>query len=52
MAIYHLSMKPISRASGRSAVAAAAYSRRPKSSPMTADGLTHDFTPQGRHRAC
>ncbi len=43
MAIYHLSMKPISRATGRSAVAAAAY-RTAEKLTNERDGLTHDFT--------
>ncbi|MDX5933078.1 Ti-type conjugative transfer relaxase TraA [Acidiphilium acidophilum] len=43
MAIYHLSMKPISRASGRSSVAAAAY-RAADRLENTRDGMTHDFT--------
>lgn len=43
MAIYHLSMKPISRASGRSAVAAAAY-RAAESLTNERDGLRHDFS--------
>lgn len=43
MAIYHLSMKPISRASGRSAVAASAY-RSGECLTNERDGLTHDFT--------
>ena len=43
MAIYHLSMKPISRASGRSAVAAAAY-RAAEKLTNERDGLEHDFT--------
>jgi Ti-type conjugative transfer relaxase TraA len=43
LAIYHLSMKPISRASGRSAVAAAAY-RAGESLTNERDGLTHDFS--------
>jgi len=43
MAIYHLSMKPISRASGRSAVAAVAYRAAEKLSNER-DGLIHDFT--------
>ncbi len=43
MAIYHLSMKPISRASGRSSVAAAAY-RAGECLINERDGLTHDFT--------
>jgi len=43
LAIYHLSMKPISRASGRSAVAASAY-RSAECLANERDGLTHDFT--------
>lgn len=43
MAIYHLSMKPISRGSGRSAVAAAAY-RAADQLENARDGLVHDFT--------
>lgn len=43
MAIYHLSMKPISRASGRSAVASAAY-RAGERLENERDGLTHDYT--------
>ena len=43
MAIYHLSMKPISRGSGRSAVAAAAY-RAAEVLENERDGLVHDFT--------
>ena len=46
MAIYHLSMKPISRASGRSAVASAAY-RAAERLINERDGLTHDFTRRG-----
>ena len=46
MAIYHLSMKPISRASGRSAVASAAY-RSAARMINERDGLTHDFTRRG-----
>ncbi len=42
MAIYHLSVKPISRASGRSAVAAIAY-RAAEKLTNERDGLTHDF---------
>ena len=42
MAIYHLSMKPVSRSSGRSAVAAAAY-RSGTRLTNERDGLTHDF---------
>ncbi|SCX32684.1 DNA strand transferase [Agrobacterium sp. DSM 25558] len=43
MAIYHLSSKPISRSSGRSAVASAAY-RCAVRLTNERDGLTHDFT--------
>jgi len=43
LAIYHLSAKPISRASGRSAVAAAAY-RCAQRLTNERDGLVHDFT--------
>lgn len=43
MAIYHLSMKPISRGKGRSAVAAAAY-RAGERLHNEREGLTHDFT--------
>ncbi|MBB5278662.1 Ti-type conjugative transfer relaxase TraA [Rhizobium rosettiformans] len=43
MAIYHLSVKPISRSSGRSAVAAAAY-RCAVRLRNERDGLVHDFT--------
>jgi Ti-type conjugative transfer relaxase TraA len=43
LAIYHLSMKPIARASGRSAVASAAY-RSGECLTNERDGLTHDFT--------
>jgi len=43
LAIYHLSMKPISRSSGRSSVAAAAY-RAGVRLTNDRDGLTHDFT--------
>jgi len=46
MAIYHLSIKPITRASGRSAVAAAAYRSGTKLENQS-DGLVHDFS----HRA-
>lgn len=42
MAIYHLAMKPISRSSGRSAVAAAAY-RASQRLTNERDGQTHDF---------
>lgn len=43
MAIYHCSMKPISRSSGRSAVASAAYRCAAKLTNER-DGITHDFT--------
>ncbi|QCL82893.1 Ti-type conjugative transfer relaxase TraA (plasmid) [Agrobacterium tumefaciens] len=43
MSIYHLSSKPVSRASGRSAVASAAY-RCAVRLTNERDGLTHDFT--------
>lgn len=43
MAIYHLSMKPASRAGGRSAVAAAAY-RAADQLVNQRDGVVHDFT--------
>jgi Ti-type conjugative transfer relaxase TraA len=43
MAIYHLSMKPIARSGGRSAVAAAAYRASVKLTNER-DGQTHDFT--------
>lgn len=43
LAIYHLSTKPLSRASGRSAVAAMAY-RAGVSLTNARDGLTHDYT--------
>ena len=43
MAIYHLSMKPLTRASGRSAVAAAAY-RAAERLENERDGLVHDYT--------
>ena len=43
MAIYHCSMKPVGRASGKSAVAAAAY-RAGECLINERDGLTHDFT--------
>ncbi|ESQ76554.1 Ti-type conjugative transfer relaxase TraA [Asticcacaulis sp. YBE204] len=46
MAIYHLSMKPIARGSGRSAVAAAAY-RAGERLVNERDGLVHDFTRKG-----
>ncbi|WP_374828143.1 Ti-type conjugative transfer relaxase TraA, partial [Brucella lupini] len=43
MAIYHLSMKPISRSRGRSAVAASAY-RSASKLTNERDGITHDYT--------
>jgi Ti-type conjugative transfer relaxase TraA len=43
MAIYHCSMKPIARSSGRSAVAAVAY-RTATLMLNERDGLMHDFT--------
>lgn len=43
MAIYHLSAKPISRSSGRSAVASAAY-RCAVRLTNERDGMVHDFT--------
>ncbi len=46
MAIYHLSIKPISRGMGRSAVAAAAY-RAGERLTNDRDGVTHDFTRRG-----
>jgi len=46
MAIYHLSMKPIARGSGRSAVAAAAY-RSGTCLTNERDGLVHDFRRKG-----
>lgn len=43
MAIYHFSMKPVSRASGRSAVASMAY-RAGEKLTNERDGITHDYT--------
>ncbi|WP_312366948.1 Ti-type conjugative transfer relaxase TraA [Ensifer sp.] len=43
MAIYHCSMKPIARSSGRSAVAAIAY-RTATKIVNERDGIVHDFT--------
>ena len=43
MAIYHLSMKPVARGSGRSAVAAAAY-RAADCLENVRDGMVHDFS--------
>ena len=46
MAIYHLSMKPIARGAGRSAIAAAAY-RSGQDLTNERDGEQHDFTRRG-----
>jgi Ti-type conjugative transfer relaxase TraA len=46
VAIYHLSMKPVTRSSGRSAVAAAAY-RSGDDLTNERDGERHDFTHRG-----
>ena len=46
MAIYHLSIKIISRSKGRSAVAAAAY-RAAKIIQSEYNGVTHDYTRKG-----
>jgi Ti-type conjugative transfer relaxase TraA len=46
LAIYHLTMKPVSRGQGKSAVAAAAY-RSGQKITNERDGLTHDFTRKG-----
>lgn len=43
MAIYHLSMKPVSRTKGRSAVASMAY-RAGEKLTNERDGITHDYT--------
>lgn len=43
MAIYHFSMKPVSRAKGRSAVASMAY-RAGEKLTNERDGITHDYT--------
>ena len=43
VAIYHLSMKPLCRTQGRSAVAAAAY-RAGEVMTNTRDGVVHDYT--------
>jgi Ti-type conjugative transfer relaxase TraA len=51
MAIYHLSMKPIARSGGRSAVASAAY-RASQKLTNERDGLTHDFTRRGGVENC
>jgi hypothetical protein len=42
MAIYHLSVKPVSRSSGRSATAAAAY-RAAERIEDQRTGVTHDY---------
>ena len=47
MAIYHLSVKTISRNQGRSSVGAAAY-RAGEKLHNEYDGLTHDYTPRNR----
>ena len=47
MAIYHLTMKPVSRSSGLSAVAAAAYRAGAKLTNER-DGVTHDYTRRSR----
>jgi Ti-type conjugative transfer relaxase TraA len=46
MAIYHLAMKPVSRSTGRSSVAAAAY-RSGTRLTNERDGLVHDYTHKG-----
>ena len=46
MAIYHLSVKIISRSQGRSAVAAAAY-RAAEKMENEYDGIVHDFRKKG-----
>jgi hypothetical protein len=51
MAIYHLSVKPISRSDGRSATAAAAYRAAAKISDVRT-GELHDYTPQTRCCFC
>jgi Ti-type conjugative transfer relaxase TraA len=43
LAIYHFSMKPVSRAKGRSAVASMAY-RAGEKLTNERDGITHDYT--------
>ncbi|HQT65496.1 MAG TPA: Ti-type conjugative transfer relaxase TraA [Acidocella sp.] len=43
MAIYHMSMKPVARGSGRSAVAASAY-RAADRLENVRDGMVHDFS--------
>lgn len=51
LAIYHLSAKPISRSSGRSAVASAAY-RCAARLLNERDGVLHDFTRKGGVEHC
>ena len=46
MAIYHCSIKVISRGKGKSAVAAAAY-RAGEKIKNQFDGMTHDYTHKG-----
>ena len=46
MAIYHLSIKIISRGKGKSAVAAAAY-RAGEKIQNEYDGIIHDYTRKG-----
>ena len=46
MAIYHLSIKTISRGKGKSAVAASAY-RSGEKIKNEYDGVVHDFTRKG-----
>lgn len=46
MAIYHLAMKPVSRSTGRSSVAAAAY-RSGTCLTNERDGFVHDYTHKG-----
>ena len=46
MAIYHCSIKIISRSKGKSAVAAAAY-RSGENLTNEYDGITHDYTRKG-----
>ena len=46
MAIYHCSIKVISRGKGKSAVAAAAYQAEEKITNEF-DGMTHDYTHKG-----
>ena len=46
MAIYHLSIKIISRGKGKSAVAAASY-RSGEKIKNEYDGVVHDFTRKG-----